>query len=364
MSRERRGYVEMDEPPFNDRGFGTRHIIAILIHIPLSLLLFWMMAEARGAGAFNIVWLFFAFLVFLPAIAIAGSCFEPWLQGANELGGFRILLFIDCAVSAFPMLYIGWLTLGYMLGSWPQFFKVPFQLYSLTTFFESIGGGLMIIFICGLYGWVALRLMYLLLFRRGEITGEDVLGDLAGPPPIDLPVMGPQDDIFSPDYVPPPVKRTTVVPTNLPRKLPQPTSFEERQARIHAVRGIAWPGSAADTTRARAAGFAMLEWNLWHGEAAAKGDALSAFSVLHGFAHLAPTMSPEEARLAALQLQGLFADMRQPFGDERGADGVPELIEEIREQNRTAPTVGDAARRVHRHLLDVHPGLEAELSRQ
>ncbi|MDX2218289.1 MAG: hypothetical protein SF172_04635 [Burkholderiales bacterium] len=356
-------FSSMDEPAFNQVRFGLRHVIAILIHIPLSVLLFWMMAEARVAGAFNIVWLFFAFLVFIPAIAIAASCIEPWLQGASEMGGFRILLFIDCAVSAFPTLYIGWLTAWYMLGSWPQFFKVPFQLYSLTTFFESIGGGLLIIFICGLYSWVALRLMYLLVFRRGEITSEDVLGDLAGPPAIDLPVMAPQDDILSPDYVPPPVKRAPTPTSSLPRKLAQPTSFDERQARIRAVRGIAWPGSDADTRRAREAGFALLEWNLWHGEAAPGGDALSAFSVLHGLAHLAPTMSREEAELAALQLRGLFADTRQPFTDERAADGVPALVEEIRERNRTAPSVGDLARRVYSHVLGLHPGLEGRLPR-
>lgn len=361
MSVGRRNPVSMDEPLFNNRRFRARHVVAMLIHIPLSLLLFWMMAEARVAGAFNIVWLFFAFLVFLPAMFIAAACLEPWLQGANEQGGFRILLFTDCAISAFPMLYIGWLTLWYMLGSWPQFFKVPFQLYSLTTFVESIGGGLVIIILCGLYAWAALRLMYLLVFRHGEITSDDVLGELADPPAAPVRIATPQDDILSPDYVPPPVKRPPSAPSAVPRKLAQPTSFDERQQRIAAVRRIEWPGTCADAARAEAAGFALLEWNLWHGEAAGPSGAVDAMSVLNGIAHLAPKLSGDEARIAVLQLRTLFDDLRQPFTDERAADGVPELIAEVRERNRTATRVGEVARRAYDAVLAAHPGIESDL---
>lgn len=355
----------MHVPMFDVQRFSLRHVLALAIHLPLTLVFLWMMLNARQAGGFNIVWLYFSLFVQFPCVVIALSCIKPWIEGAQRHALFRFLLIVDAAAAILPSLIMLWLTLTWAAGSWPKFFKLPFQLYSWATFLDTILGVVIIIVACGLYAWGAVRLIWALMFKRGPATEEDVMGELASPPnPFDeRPPLRPEDDIMSAHFKPPPVVRPQkpAAPT-LPRKLPQPTSYEERQARIQAARGIDWPNSN-HAARAREAGWPVLEWNLWHGEAAGPSGAMDAFSVLNGIAHLAHVMSRDEAKLAALQVRALLGDMRQSYIDERAADGDPEALEEVRRQNREAITVGQVAQRVYRHILNSHDGLEAELSR-
>jgi len=355
----------MHVPLFDRQRFSLRHVLALAIHLPLTLLFLWMMLNARQAGGFNIVWLYFALFVQFPCVVIALSCIKPWIEGAQRHAIFRFLLIVDAAAAILPSLIMLWLTLAWAAGSWPKFFKLPFQLYSWATFVDTILGVIIIIVACGLYAWGAMRLIWALTFKRGPATEEDVMGELAAPhnPLDDLPPLKPEDDIMSPHYKPPPVVRKTrpTAPT-LPRKLAQPTSYEERQARIQAVRGIEWP-NASHAARAQEAGWPVLEWNLWHGEAAGPRGYMDAASVLHGIAHLAHTMSRDEAKLAALQVRSLLSDQRRGFIDERHADGDPQAIEEVRRQNRESTTVGQVAQRVYRHILNSHDGLESELQK-
>ncbi len=264
----------MDEPLFNDRRFRARHVVAMLVHLPMTALLLWMMLEARVAGAFNIVWLYFALFVFWPGVFIAGACMEPWMEGARKYLLFRVLLIVDCALAVAPMLILAWLMLAWMLGSWPGFFKVPFQLYSISLFVETAGGALAIMILCGLYAWAALRIIAVLLLKGSAATNEDMLGELAptgAAPPETFRPLPPEDDIMSPHFVPPPVVRPPP-PAPVVVEKPEPPYHERPpELRNHFVHGEWRPKldynyffvkDEAQKARCREVGWPAFEWVL------------------------------------------------------------------------------------------------------